>query len=150
MIAIGMRGRRLFSTAALLMILTAAAHTVGNFSVGPGPAEQQKVFAGMSALHFPMGMRMNPSLEDVYWDLVFTMSITLGALGLINLVLAASSDIPDSVLQRVGWLNLVWVGAFLALSWHYRIPPPLISAIVIEVFVLAALVMPKVRRSPRP
>ena len=68
------------------------------------------------------------------------MSITFTALGGIGLVLSSSRDVSDRVLQRVGWVNALWVGAFLILSWVYRVPPPLISAVLIEVFVVAALV----------
>jgi hypothetical protein len=134
-------GRRLFSTAAILMILTAAAHTAGNLASGPEDPAERQVFAAMDSLRVPLGMGMNPSVRDIYWDLVFTMSITFAALGVINLVVASSPDSTDRLLRRVGWVNALWVGVFLILCWAYRIPPPLISAVVIEAFVLAALIM---------
>lgn len=140
-IAIWKRGRRLFTTAAVLMILTAAAHTAGNLVTSPDSQEERKVLDAMSGLHFAFGMGMNPSMLDVYWVLVFTMSITFAALGLMSLVAAASPEIPDRILRRIGWVNAVWVGGVLILSWAYRIPPPLISAVIIEVFVVAALVV---------
>src|SRR6185369_7371921 len=86
-IAMWRPGRRLFSTAALLMILTAAAHTAGNLASGPEDPAERQVFAAMDGLRFPLGMGMNPSLRDVYWELVFTMSITFAAIGVINLVI---------------------------------------------------------------
>src|SRR5215471_16676959 len=98
------KGRRLFSTAAIFMLLTAAAHTAGNLGSGPDTPEEQRVFNDMGAIRFPMGMGMNPSLRDIWWDLVFTMSITLVALGAINLVLAASREIRDRMLLRVAWV----------------------------------------------
>jgi hypothetical protein len=132
-------GRRLFSTAAILMILTAAAHTAGNLIPGdPDPAEQT-VFAAMNAFHEPLGMGMNPSMHDIYSMLVFTMSITFSALGIMNLLLAASSQVPDALLRRASWVNAIWVGAFTLLAWKYRIPPPLISGALIETMVLGAL-----------
>jgi hypothetical protein len=146
-IAIWKPGRRLFSTAAVLMILTATAHTAGFLSRGPGSPEEESVISAMRGLHFPSGMGMSPSLNDVYWDLVFTMSVTFAALGLINLVVAASAEIPDRVLLRVSWVNALWIGAFLAMSWAYRIPPPLISAVLIEAVVVASIVVPGRRAS---
>jgi hypothetical protein len=139
-ITIWQPGRRLFSTAAILMILTAAAHTAGNLqSRTNGPAEQRLIDT-MNGYRIPMGLGMNPSMSDINSLLVFTMSITFTALGLINLLLAGTPETSARLLRRVAWANALWVGAFLILSWIYRIPPPLISAAVIELFVLASLV----------
>lgn len=141
-------GRRLFTTAAIFMILTAAAHTLGTVSPMPdGPAEQ-RLEAAMRGYVLSMGMGMNPNMLDVQMDLSFTMSITFAALGLLNLLLASSRDATDGLLRRIGWLNAIWVGAFLALNFIYRIPPPLICATVIEIFVVAALFVPSSRQFP--
>jgi hypothetical protein len=118
-------GRRFFSIAAILMILTAVPHTLG-FMMGP-PPEWKSVLA------------LNAELGAVFWVLAFTMSITFVALGAINLVIAAVAD--DRVVRLANWANFAWVGAFGLLSVHYWVMPPLISAAVIEVFVLAAMVL---------
>jgi hypothetical protein len=132
-------GRRLFSTAAILMLLTAAVHTAGNLGTGPDTPEEQRVFGAMESLREPMGMGMNPSVRDIWWVLVLTMSITLAALGVLNLLLAGSEEVPDRVLRRVAWMNLAWVSVFLVLSWVEKVPPPLISAVLIEAFVLGSV-----------
>jgi hypothetical protein len=135
-------GRRLFTVAAVLMLLTASAHTIGALSPWPdGPAER-KLLAEMRGYVLSMGLGMNPSVFDIYRDLSFTMSITLAALGIMNLVLAASRDATDALLRRAGWVNAVWVGAFLALNYAFQIPPPLLCAVVIEAVVLLALFVP--------
>jgi hypothetical protein len=139
-------GRRLFTTAALLMLLTAFAHTAGNMSHQALTAEEAQVFSAMAALRLAMGSGMNPSLLDLYWDLIWTMSVTFAALGVINLVAAASADVPDRVLRRIAIVNFLWVGVFLVLGWNYKIPPPLISAAIIEVFVAASLLPSKARQ----
>jgi hypothetical protein len=142
------KGRRLFSMAAICMLLTAAAHTAGNVLPRRETPTEQKIRAEMRDLHFPLGMGMNPSLQDVYLTLVFTMSITLAALGLISLLIAASPEAPDPLLRAVAWANAVWVGALLALCWRYQVPPPLISAVVIELFTIGALItLPRSQRS---
>jgi hypothetical protein len=117
-------GRRFFSIAATLMILTAVPHTLG-FLSGP-PPEWKSVLA------------LNAELRAVFWTLVFTMSITFAALGAINLLIAAVAD--DRVIRLMNWANFAWVAAFGLLSLHYWVAPPMISAAVIEVFVLAAIV----------
>lgn len=57
-----------------------------------------------------------------------------------------SPDLPRILLRRVVCLNVVWVGASIALSWYYRVPPPLISGIVLEVPLIGALVARELRR----
>jgi len=134
------RGRRLFTTAAILMVLTAAGHTIGNVAPIPqGPAEQ-KVFAAMDEYRQPMGFGMVPSMHDIYWTLVFTMSITFAALGLMNLVVAATRETPTGLLRRLTWVNAIWVGAFMLVGWHYRVPPPFISAAILEAVIVLDLI----------
>ena len=141
-IAIWQTGRRLFSTAAVLMILNALVHTAANLASAPDDPALQKAFEGMSNYRAALGLGMNPSLQDVYWTFVFIMSITFAALGVINLVLAANPDTPPRLLRSVSWVNALWVGAYLILSWSYRIPPGLISGVIIELAVVAALLAP--------
>jgi len=131
-------GRWLFTVAASLMIVTAALHTLGNLSPGPEAGALKVLFTDMGSYHFPLGLGMTPSLLDIYWTLVFTMSITFAALGSLNLLIAASPDVTDDLLRRLTWVNILWVGALLMLSIAYRIPPPLISAVVIEAVLLAS------------
>ena len=116
-------GRRCFSVAAILMILTAAAHTAGNLSKFP---ERDTVLA------------INDEVRVGYWTLVFAMSVMLAALGGMNLIIAAVAD--DRVVTIISWANFVWVGAFGLVCLHYWVPPPLVCAGLIEVFVLAAIV----------
>jgi hypothetical protein len=123
------------------MILTAALHTAGNLAARQDSAEEIRVLAAMASLHFPLGMGMQPSLRDIYLDLVWTMSITMGALGVLNLVVAGSSELPDRVLRRVAWVNLIWVTGFLWLAWAQQVPPPLISGVVIEAFVIGSVIV---------
>jgi hypothetical protein len=133
------RGRRMFSLAAALMILTALAHTLGNLAGGPPDAADAMLEAAMRVRRVALGMGMNPSAWDIQRTLVFTMSITLAALGLMNLVLAASEETHQRLMRRVAWLNFVWVGAFTFLALAYRVPPPLISGLLIEAAVLGSL-----------
>jgi hypothetical protein len=116
-------GRRCFSIAAMLMILTAAAHTAGNLSKFP---ERDTVLA------------INDEVRVGYWALVFAMSVMLAALGGMNLIIAAVAD--DRVVRIISWANFVWVGAFGLVCLHYWVPPPLVCAGLIEVFVLGAIV----------
>ncbi len=138
-IAIWKPGRRLFSCAAILMILLAIGHTVGFFGGGPpGPAEE-RLLADMGALRNPLGLGMSPSVKDIHYDFAWSVTITFAALGLINLTLAAFPETPYRLLRCVTWLNVLWVAAFLTLSWIFRIPPPLIFSAALEALLVASL-----------
>ena len=139
--AIWKPGRRLFTTAAVLMIFTCIAHTLGNSLSGPRSPGEREVFAAMDAFHVGHSSSMNPSFSDIYWGLIYIMSITFAALGVLNLILSASPDVPRSVLRRISIGNAIWLAAFILLTWHYQIPPALISGVVIEIFVLADLLL---------
>jgi hypothetical protein len=135
------RQRRLLMVSAVLMLLCAAVHTVGNMAPKTDPAEVE-LFRTMAAFHYPMGFGMNPSMEDAFFTLVLVMTVTFVALGVLNLALAVEPDITPRFLRRVIVINAIWVAAFTALSFFYRIPPPLISGIVIEIPLLIALILP--------
>jgi len=130
--------RRLLSVSAILMLLTAIAHTAGNVTPNTDPsvvALQDR----MKSHHFALGLGMTPSMFDAFMLLVLIMTVTFTAFGALNLVLAAARDLPDRLLRLVIRINAAWVAVFIGLCWFYRVPPPLISGIIIEIPLVAAL-----------
>jgi hypothetical protein len=139
-VAIWKPGRRLFTTAAILMVLMAAGHTAGFLTAAPSNPVEEKLFADMGSVLNPMGLGMSPSVKDIYLGLAFALGLVFAALGAMNLVLAAIPETPDRVLRAAGWINALWVGAFLILNWVYRVPPPLIFGTIVGIAVAASLV----------
>ncbi|MBI1848894.1 MAG: hypothetical protein HYR85_00980 [Planctomycetes bacterium] len=140
-------GRRLFTTASILTVLTAIAHSLGHFAPPPTDEPTLKVLAAMGEYHVPLGFGMSPSMFQIQQALSLTMGITFAAFGILGLVLAASRDVPTSTLRRVGWVNAVWVAAAGATYAYYRIPPPLISTALIELATLSWLLLPARREA---
>ena len=66
---------------------------------------------------------MNPSMFNAFMLLVLIMTVTFVAVGVLNLVLAAVKDFPDRLVRRVIRIDAVWVAAFIALLWFYRVLP---------------------------
>jgi hypothetical protein len=60
------RGRRLFSTASILLILTAVAHTIGNFQPPPQTPEYANLESTMRAFQIDLGMGMRPSILSIF------------------------------------------------------------------------------------
>jgi hypothetical protein len=139
-VAIWKPGRRLFTSAAILMILMAAGHTAGFMVTAPPNTVEQKLFADMEAMRNPLGLGMSPSFKDIFFGLAFTLSVAFAGLGVMNLVLAAIPETPDRVLRAAGWVNVLWVAAFLIVSWIYRVPPPLIFGTIVGIAVAASLI----------
>ncbi len=139
-VAIWKPGRRVFTSAAILMLLMAAAHTAGFLASAPSNSAEQKLFADMEATRSPLGLGMSPSLMDIYFALAFTLSVALAGLGVMNLVLAAIPETPNRVLRAAGWVNALWLAAFVILSWVYRVPPPLIFGAIVGLAVAASII----------
>lgn len=134
-------GRRLFSTASILLILTAVAHTIGNFQPPPQTPEYANLESTMRAYQIDLGLGMKPSILSIFESLSLTMSVTLILLGAQNL-LVARADESGKMIRRFAWVNIIGIGILIALYWHYRIPPPLISFILVEIVFLLAVLIP--------
>ena len=142
------RGRRLFSLAAVLLTVVAAAHTLGHlpliFPDGPLPG----LLGQMDAERQPLGLGMAASMLDIHLALVLTMSVTFAALSLVNLVVAAAAGTDAAMLRRLGWINAAWVGALVAVYAYFRVAPPLVSTALVELVILLDLFIPHPGRSP--
>ncbi len=139
--------RRLLTISAVLMLLTAAAHTVG-FVLPPSDPGIAGVEKYMGSSHFDAGLGMNPSMLDTYMLLALAMSITFTAFGILNLYLAAARDLPARLLNLTIRANTLWVAAFIALAAFYRMPPPLIMGVIIALPLIAALLAKDTEATP--
>jgi len=92
------RGRRLFSIASILMILTSIAHTLGHFQPDPQTAEFANLKSTMQAYQVDM-MGMKPSAYGMLESLSLTLTIMLLMLGLQNL-LVATVDESGKMIRR--------------------------------------------------
>jgi hypothetical protein len=146
-VAIWKPGRRLFTCAAVVMLLMAAGHTIGFLTSAPSNPVEEKLFSDMGAALNPLGLGMSPSVKDIYFDSAFTLGIMFAALGAMNLALAAIPETPDRVLRAAGWINALWVAAFLIMNWIYRVPPPLIFGSIVGIAVAASLIDLRRQRS---
>jgi ribose/xylose/arabinose/galactoside ABC-type transport system permease subunit len=126
--------------ACLATIAVAGLHTIGNtLPSEPPDAAYHSVTGAMRGYTIPLGMGMAPSLWDVYRALVFTMSICFVAMGALGLVVAGSPDATPRILTRTAWTLTLSSIALLILYWYYRIPPPLISMIVVTALFAVAI-----------
>lgn len=78
---------------------------------------------------------MAPSIWDIFRGLVFTMTVCQSRAGL---VVAADPDATPRLLSRVA-LVLAIMSAALTLYFFYRIPPPLISMVVVTILFAVAV-----------
>jgi hypothetical protein len=128
------RGRRLFTTACIAVILVAAAHTAGHLA--PNPAiesdpEYTRLLAAIDSYHAPLGMGMSPSFHDIHMSLVFTMTVSLLSLGVIGLVFAADPKVASNQLTKLSAIAAATAAFMTGIYWVYQIPPPLLSLAVV-------------------
>jgi hypothetical protein len=56
----------------------------------------------------------------------------------MNVLLLWHRDTTPALLRAATALNVAWLAAFVLVCWIYRVPPPLISGIVIWPFFAVA------------
>jgi preprotein translocase subunit SecY len=132
------RGRRMFSSASIVMMLVAGLHTVGNLSTASIDAGQAAVQQAMRGYTLPLGFGMTPSIWQIFRLLVFIMSITVLALGALGLVLAADREVTGRTLRRVAWFSAAASAALAVICYLYQVPPPLISFVVTTILYAVA------------
>jgi len=135
------RGRRLYTTAALLTLVVAGFHTYG--SSQPIPPDIDTIVQSMQNTSGEMGFGMSPSLWDIHQSLAFTMSVTLATLALLGLVLAGTTEATARVLSRTAAVMSAGCIVLAALYYIFRVPPPLVS------FAILALVWGLAQRTTR-
>jgi len=138
------RGNRLFAAGSIGLIITSILHTIGHFA--PPPVNDPALAAvdgAMRAFRFDLGFGMHPSIMDVFESLSLTMSITVLFLGIYNLTTLSLAGNNPRLVRRLTLLNVLGVGALVALYAFYRIPPPLICFAIVEILFLLALILPR-------
>jgi hypothetical protein len=51
-------------------------------------------------------------------------------------------DESGKMIRRFALVNIIGVGALIALYWNYQIPPPLISFVIVEIVFLLSILIP--------
>ena len=91
----------------------------------------------MDGLRTPLSLGMTPSLLQIHFALAYSVPVLLAALGVLTLMLAGTAGVTEPLLRRLTWFNVFWVAGFLLVNLHYQVPPPIISAALIEAVLIA-------------
>jgi hypothetical protein len=141
----------MFTVACFLILLMAAAHNTGFLMAKSSGPEEDKVLAAMKDFHNDMGMGMSPSNYDLFLALAFSMTVLMVGLGVTGLVVSASRSVSSEVIRTLSWIYLAWVAVFTIIGYYYRVPPPVISGVVVGLALLVGLVVPaKSSEDPAP
>jgi hypothetical protein len=132
-------GRRLLAVAGVMVLIIAGLHTWGSVAPPPPGSSAETITEEMAAVRLPMGMGMSPSTLDVMRSLALTMTVFLAWAGLTTLAVSARGTGRD--IRRRAWSGFVLMVALALVSWHYRVPPSLISFAVVAVPFLGAAVL---------
>lgn len=131
------KGRRLFSAAAISLIVIAVMHTIGN-AVPPEPgSEIAALDVTMHATRVDLGAGMKPSMGDIMEALSLSMTISL--LGLAALMLAIASAGSARMVRIAKVISTAVVGAMVVLFGVLQILPPLLMLFLSEMILVAAI-----------
>ena len=83
---------------------------------------------------------MSPTMDDIFLALAYSMTVLMVGLGATGLVLAASKSVSSAVIRLVAWIYLGWSVAFTVTAYHFQVPPPIISGLVIVASLIVAII----------
>lgn len=135
------KGRRLFTTASIATVVLSLLHIFGTGQ--PVPPVIDPIAQAMQNTSIDMGFGMVPSMWDMHQAIAYTMGITLGMLGALGLVFAATTDISHQVLTRTAAVFTAGFIVLAALFYVYRLPAP------VMIFVVLALLWGVAQRTTR-
>jgi hypothetical protein len=132
------KGNRLFSIATLTLLLVAGLHTMGIFRQPSAPEEIQLV-ENMKHYRFE-GMGMSWSIHDVFISIALTMTIFLVFISLVNFYIIYA--VPSRVVRRhITLLDAVFMWILVVLYAAFRIPPPLVSFVLLGILFTASFLL---------
>ena len=131
-----MNASRCYRTAAVLLLLFAAGHTVGFRQSDPAWGVDA-MLASMRSLHFDM-----QGFQRTYWDLFEGAGFTVGVLYLYSAILAWQlGGLPPAVLVRmraVAWAFALCFAAITLISWRHLFVIPIALSLAVTAALSAA------------
>ncbi len=131
------KGRRLFSAAAISLIVIAGLHTMGHFSSPEPGSEVAALEASMNATRIDLGAGMKPSIGDILSSLSLLMTISL--VGFAALMLAIASAGSARMVRIATVISTGIVGAMFVLFGVYQVLPPFMTLFITELMLVSAI-----------
>ena len=131
------KGRRLFSAAAISLVMIAGLHTIGHFTSPEPGSELAALEATLNATHIDLGAGMKPSMGDVMDSLSLLFTIALVGFGVVMLAIAS---VGSARMVRVATvISTAIVGAMVLLFGAYQILPPFMTLFISEMLLVSAI-----------
>ena len=131
------KGRRLFSTAAISLIVIAGLHTMGHFTSPVPGSELAALEATMNATRIDLGAGMKPSMGDILSSLSLLMTVSL--VGFAALMLAIASAGSARMVRIATVISTGIVGAMVVLFGVYQVLPPFMTFFISELLLVSAI-----------
>ncbi len=131
-----MNASQWYRTAAVLLVLFAAGHTLGFRQSDPGWGVDA-LLASMRAIRFSL-----PGFRRTYWDLFEGAGFSVGALYLFAAILAWQlGGLPRAALARmrgIAWAFALCFAVITLISWRYLFAIPIAFSLAVTVALTAA------------
>jgi hypothetical protein len=134
-------GRRLFTTGAGVLILLGLVHSLSLFEKMVPVDETERQLLGLMASYKLNLMGSMRSMDDLLRGFSISFMLTAFVMGAIDLVLCRERA---GLLKRLALVNMIWLGATIAVSLRYFFAAPTSFLIVaFLIFGLAWLKLPQ-------
>jgi hypothetical protein len=131
-----MKASMFYRIAAVLLLLFAAAHTIG-FRQSDPKWGVEALLGGMRSLHFDV-----QGFHRTYWDLFSAAGFSVGVFYLFSAILALElGRLPAATLAQMratAWSFALCFAAITVLSWEYLFVLPIVCSLVITLCLTAA------------
>ena len=138
------KGHRLFSAAAIGLIVFAVLHAIAYFAAQSDELVMSALYAAMQGYRFDLAMG-SPSMMDIHESMCLALAIALLWVGLANLMIARYTGLRDKLMRRVCTLNVFLVAALAVLFGIYQLASQAIGLGIIEILLVIARI--RLRRS---
>ncbi|HXJ89680.1 MAG TPA: hypothetical protein VMS18_22890 [Candidatus Binatia bacterium] len=131
-----MKARIIYRTAAVLLLLFAAAHTFGFRQADPRWGVDA-LLGSMRSIHFSVG-----GFSRTYWDLFLAAGFSVGVFFLFSAALAwqlgSLSAEALASMRGTAWSFALCYAAITVLSWRYLFVLPFVFSLVITLGLISA------------
>jgi hypothetical protein len=130
-----MKAKIIYRTAAVLLLLFAAAHMYG-FRQSDPKWGVDALLGSMRSIHFDVG-----GFSRTYWDLFLAAGFSVGVFFLFSGILAWQlGSLPAETLagmRGIAWAFALCYAAITILSWKYLFLPPFVFSLLIALCLVA-------------
>jgi hypothetical protein len=131
------KGHRLFSIAAIALLIVAILQATGFFSPPPDDLLYSGLAATLQSYIVDLGLG-RPSMMEIFDSQRIAIAILLAWVAIVSLAVARYATLRDKVVRKSCSFNLIGIAALVALFVYYQALPLAIALGIVEILFVVA------------